>query len=248
MPAAPNAAVAVADVNGLKPRTPIVIHGEPHVRWYKLDPAAKREGVTSARVEVTVDQASIDGLNFFALQVNFTNNTWAHGGLQLLKGDHEYINWGGLPNLGGGKGDYGDRTPEQLKQDLERIQNPSDGQQLVDADWEPGVRYVYEITRGERVILPPGDYRRSSGDPAVYIDHPRELYEWNFSVLPAAGGEPLYQGTMYNSAASVQAVAIWNESGYGSTQDQLISTWEHPTYIAGDTEYDAGVSTRAQRG
>ena len=193
------------------------------------------KGLTRASVEVVIDKTAGKGLNFFALQVNFDNGTWAHGGLQDLdgKGDdrHLAINWGGLVDRGGGTADYdgiGDAT-EQAKS-LDRIQNPGDGKQLEDVKWSRGTKYVLSIERGALHHFEPGDYVLTHGQPATHVDHPRDLYEWTFTVRPAGGGEPIYQGVLYDSASTLDSFTYWNESGYGSTGDQQQATWSNPSY------------------
>lgn len=76
----------------------------------------------SARVRVT--KASDHGVNFFAIQVNFPNQTWAHGGLELVGGKY-LINWGGLVNRGGGLADYRKEYPAA---DLQLMQNGSNAE------------------------------------------------------------------------------------------------------------------------
>lgn len=200
--------------------------------------------VVAAHGEITVDKASLDGLNFFAMQVNFDNDTWAHGGVQLLDGKREAINWGGLTNLGGGSGDYAKRNEAERAADLDRIQNPGGGKQLVDQKWDIGTAYSYDIQRGDRVIVPAGDYVRSGGEDPTTVDHDRTMYEWIFTVTPADGGEPIYQGTLLNSSDSIASAAVWNESGYGSTDDQLQAEWNDVTFTTDDgVEHDAGLVT-----
>jgi hypothetical protein len=88
--------------------------------------------VVFASVHVVVDRTASAGLNFFALQVNFKNGTWAHGGLQDVDRTDgkagprvRQVNWGGLVDRGGGTADYDQRND---RADLEKIQNPAIGQ------------------------------------------------------------------------------------------------------------------------
>ena len=65
--------------------------------------------IVEISTHLIVDEASPKGLNFFAIQVNFPNKTWAHGGPQLVQHDgkpFQQVNWGGLVNRGGGSKDY----------------------------------------------------------------------------------------------------------------------------------------------
>jgi hypothetical protein len=184
---------------------------------------------------VTVDRTSDEGLNFFALQVNFDNGTWAHGGLQDLDGaDGERrlaVNWGGLVSRGGGNADYegiGDAAEQARSLDL--IQNPGGGKQVEDVDWSRGTTYVLTVERGDIRHFEPGDYVLTHGEDPVYVDHARDLYEWTFTVRPAGGGPPIYEGTLYNSATTLTGFTYWNESGYGSTNDDLEATWSDPSF------------------
>ncbi|MEJ7732046.1 MAG: hypothetical protein WKG00_22905 [Polyangiaceae bacterium] len=192
-------------------------------------------GLTRASVELNVDRTSDEGLNFFALQVNFDNGTWAHGGLQDLDGEgddrHLAVNWGGLVNRGGGSADYegvGDDAEQARSLDL--IQNPSDGKQLEDVEWARDTTYVLTVERGDLHHFEPGDYVLTHGEDAVHVDHARDLYAWTFTVRPAGGGPPIYEGTLYNSAATLDSFTYWNESGYGSTNDDLEATWSDPSF------------------
>jgi len=65
----------------------------------------KDAAIVSVSTHLIVDKAATEGLNFFAVQVNFPNKTWAHGGPQVNSGA-EKANWGGLVNRGGGSKDY----------------------------------------------------------------------------------------------------------------------------------------------
>jgi hypothetical protein len=109
------------------------------------------KGIVWASVHVVVDRTATTGLNFFALQVDFRNGTWAHGGLQDV--DHldgkggprmRQVNWGGLVDRGGGNADY-DLMNDRA--DLEKIQNPAIGQQLGAYPSKNGVEYEYRVER-----------------------------------------------------------------------------------------------------
>src|SRR5205085_5402940 len=111
-------------------------------------------GVVSASVQVVVDRAATSGLNFFALQVDFDNGTWAHGGLQDVDGPDgpesprvRQVNWGGLVDRGGGNADY---DQADARADLEEIQNPPAGQHVGPYAWRDSVEYEYRIERGRR--------------------------------------------------------------------------------------------------
>ncbi|MEI6197504.1 MAG: hypothetical protein WCS42_24585, partial [Verrucomicrobiota bacterium] len=67
-----------------------------HLRFEGIPQDAK---IVRVSTKLIVDQAAPVGLNFFAVQVNFLNKTWAHGGPQVNSGA-EKANWGGLVNRG----------------------------------------------------------------------------------------------------------------------------------------------------
>lgn len=180
------------------------------------------EDTTHVQMRINVDSTSGDGLNFFGLQVNFDNETWAHGGVQRTDGDRK-VNWGGLPVRNDGNSDYTEPSDEQKLRELDRIQNGEN--QVEEVDWDEDTEYIYEITRGDKVTVPAGEARVSHSEDPVDVDHDREMYEWNFTVRPADGGEPIYEGTMYNTAESIEWVALWNETGYGADEDATRATW-----------------------
>lgn len=214
-----------------------------------VGPGPIPDGVTRVSVEVTVDRTADEGLNFFALQVNFDNGTWAHGGLQDLDGPddsrREAVNWGGLVSRGGGNADYDNIGDEEVQAAaLDLIQNPDADKQVEDVDWSRGTEYVFTIERGDLHHFEPGEYVLTHGEDPVYVDHPRDLYEWTFTITPADGGPPIYEGTLYNSSDTVDSFTYWNESGYGSTNDDLEATWSDPSYQTegGEEQYPESTS------
>ncbi len=186
----------------------------------------------AASVQVVVDRAAPTGLNFFALQVDFNNGTWAHGGLQDVDGPDgartRQVNWGGLVDRGGGTADY---EQEDDLADLEKIQNPPVGQHVGPYAWQDGVAYELAVERGAQVTLPPGEYRLIPGRPLVRVDHARAMWEWRFTARPVAGGAP-FVAVLYSGAESFNSVYVWNESGYGSTADQQHTRWWALRYVA----------------
>ena len=54
-----------------------------HLRFEGIPQDAK---IVRVSTHLIVDQAASVGLNFFAVQVNFPNQTWAHGGPQINSG------------------------------------------------------------------------------------------------------------------------------------------------------------------
>lgn len=188
------------------------------------------KGLTSARVHVVVDRVAPVGLNFFALQVDFDNGTWAHGGLQDVDGPDgtrtRQVNWGGLVDRGGGTDDY---TKQDDLADLEKIQNAPDGEHVGPYSWQLGTEYDFVIERLAAVTLPPGDYRLIPGRPLVHVDHARTLWQWRFTTRPTAGGTA-FVAVLLDAAATIDGFMVWNESGYGSTAAAQHATWRDPTY------------------
>lgn len=188
--------------------------------------------MTKASVRVVVDRAAATGLNFFALQVDFTNGTWAHGGLQDVDGDDvgtrkRQINWGGLVDRGGGNDDY---DKENDRVDVEKIQNPPVGQHVGPYAWKDGVEYELVVERGERVTFPPGDYHLMPDHPAVHVDHARAMWAWKFTVHPTTEPGPTFTAVLHDAADAFASFTVWNESGYGSASTQQHSSWWAPRY------------------
>jgi hypothetical protein len=227
----------------------VTITGEPHSAQFRtVQPKGGQtsgiEGATGASVEVTISESAPSGLNFFAMQVSFDNGTWGHGGLQRQgeDGDRYEVNFGGLPPLEGDDDDYGDRTHQQLRDGLELIQN-APNQNDDDVPWEEGETYVYSLERSPApVTVPPGSYAMADGEDRVRVDHERQMYEWTFSITPRGSDEPIYEGTMLNSAATVSNVMVWNEAGYGSVANEQTTTWANPQVSYEGSEEPVDVS------
>jgi hypothetical protein len=187
------------------------------------------KGMVRVSVQVRVDKVSPKGINFFALQTNFPGNVWAHGGLQDdTAADHVsrnfQVNWCGLVSRGGGSKDYKEADPAH---DLDLIQCPDNAPY----DWHPGVTYQYVVERGRRVTFPPGEYGVTPKHNKKYqIDHPRSMWEWKLTIHPLSAKGPDYQAVLYTQADTINSAMIWHESGYGSTDAELRSTWSHFTY------------------
>jgi hypothetical protein len=194
---------------------------DPHTHvWYQA-PAA----LVSARVRVAVDRVAPVGLNFFALQVDFSNGTWAHGGLQDVDqggARARVVNWGGLVDHGGGTDDY---DKEDDLADLDKIQNPPAAQHLGPYPWQDGVTYELAIARGRQVTLPPGDYQLIPDRPVVHVDHPRMMWQWRFTITPVGTDGAPFEAVLYDAADTFNAFAVWNEAGYGSTADMQHARW-----------------------
>ena len=190
--------------------------------------------MTAVTVRVVVDRTAAVGLNFFALQVDFTNGTWAHGGVQDVDGPDgtrtRQVNWGGLVDRGGGTADYDE---EDDLVDLDKIQNAPPGQHVGPYAWRTGVTYEYRIERGAQVTLPPGDYRLIPDRPIVYVAHARTMWAWRFTITPMSEAGAPFVATLYDSADSIGGISVWNESGYGSTAAAQHTTWWLPRYGLG---------------
>jgi len=172
-----------------------------------------------------VDKASPNGLNFFAIQVNFPNKTWAHGGPQLVKKGKEnvqQVNWGGLVNRGGGSKDY---KETDLKSDLLLIESGVGKPNTVPWPWKQNSEYVLTVERGKQVQLPAGESHN------VQVDA-RTMWEWKFTFeLVAKDAKfPTYTALIYDAADSIGSFYLWNEAGYGSTKDDQHAWWAPPTY------------------
>jgi len=191
-------------------------------------------GIVSASIRIVVDRTAKVGLNFFALQVDFDNGTWAHGGLQDVNGPDgpqgprvRQVNWGGLVDRGGGDADYDEADAPA---DLEKIQNPPTGQHVGPYAWKTGVEYEYLIERGRRVTLPPGNYSLTPGDDPVHLRRSRQMWEWRFTVRPvSAPGEP-FVAVLYDAADAIDTLSVWNEAGYGSSDAEQSTRWTRPRY------------------
>jgi hypothetical protein len=174
------------------------------------------------RIAHAIDQ----GLNFFAIQVNFPNKTWAHGGPQLVGGKYQ-MNWGGLVNRGGGSADYREENPAA---DLQLMQNAADSQRSAPYAWVVDKEYVLTIERGNPVTLPAGNYVFIGSGPLVSVPNARTMWEWKFTLKPADGHGPIQVSTLYDAADHIASVFIWNECGYGSCGKGQSATWSLPVY------------------
>jgi hypothetical protein len=193
-----------------------------HLSFSNLPKDAKIVWVST---HLIVDKASPNGLNFFAIQVNFPNKTWAHGGPQLVKKGNqnvEQVNWGGLVNRGGGSKDY---KETDLKSDLMLIESGVGKPNTVPWRWKQNTEYVLTVERGKQVQLPAGESHN------VQVEA-RTMWEWKFTFEPATkdANLPAYTALIYNSADSIGSFYLWNEAGYGSTKDDQHALWSPPTY------------------
>lgn len=187
------------------------------------------KGMVRVSVRLKVDKVSPKGINFFAVQTNFPGNVWAHGGLQDdTAADHVsrnfQVNWCGLVSRGGGSKDYKNADPSK---DLDLIQCPDNAPYA----WSPGVTYEYVVERGRQITFPPGQYSVTPNHPKKFnIDHPRQMWEWKLTIHPVSSPGADFLAVLYAQADTINSAMIWHESGYGSTDAELHSTWSHFTY------------------
>ncbi|EDY17575.1 conserved hypothetical protein [Chthoniobacter flavus Ellin428] len=200
-----------------------------HLSFSNIPKGSKIVQVSS---HLIVDKASPNGLNFFAIQVNFPNKTWAHGGPQLVKKGNQpvqQVNWGGLVNRGGGSTDYKEADP---KNDLLLIESGVGKPNTVPWRWKLNTEYVLTVERGKQVQLPAGESHK------VHVDA-RTMWEWKFTYEPVVKDVnfPSYTALIYDSADSIGSFYLWIEAGYGSTKDEQHARWSPPTYrVEGSTE------------
>ena len=192
-------------------------------------PAGTR--IVEVQTHVIVDQVPLVGLNFFALQVDFPNQTWAHGGPQFNDGLNKLANWGGLVDHGGGAADY-----EQINwaTDLSLIDSGEDKPNTVAWQWDSGREYILSISRGDRIVLPAGI--NTAHDNVMLPE--RTMWVWNFTITPADGKGEAFTSRLFDSADYISWFCEWNESGYGSLSEQQHARWSIPVYrVEGSTDY-----------
>jgi hypothetical protein len=185
----------------------------------------KGSKIVRVSTHLLVDKASPNGLNFFAIQVNFPNKTWAHGGPQLVKKQDkpfQQVNWGGLVNRGGGSKDY---KETDLKSDLLLIESGVGKPNTVPWKWKMNAEYVLTVERGKQVNLPAGESHK------VHVEA-RTMWEWKFTMelVVKDANYPPYTALIYDSADSIGSFYLWNEAGYGSTKDEQHARWSPPVY------------------
>ncbi len=184
--------------------------------------------IVKVRTHLIVEKVAPKGLNFFAVQVNFSNNTWAHGGPQVNTGE-EKANWGGLVNRGGGAKDYQEVNWEE---DLKRIEHGIGKPNTVPWKWDRNAQYILTIERGGQVHLPPGIHAQTK----VSLPE-RVMWEWKLTIVPVTPGREAFTSLLYNSADHISSFYLWNEAGYGSTSKEQHSRWSLPTYrVEGSAE------------
>ena len=195
----------------------------------------KNVKIVKVSTHLIVDKASPNGLNFFAIQVNFPNKTWAHGGPQInKKGDKlvQYANWGGLVSRGGGAKDY--KEVDQ-KNDLFLIECGIGKPNTVPWEWKLNCEYILTVERGKQVHLPAGESHN------VHVAE-RTMWEWQFTITPLKQdkSQPAFTSLLYNSADCIKSFYVWNEAGFGSIGEEQHACWSPPTYRTdGNTKEEA---------
>jgi hypothetical protein len=185
--------------------------------------------IMRVRTHLIVDRAAPVGLNFFAIQVNFPNQTWAHGGPQINSGA-EKANWGGLVNRGGGSKDY---TEVNWKEDLLRIECGIEKPNTVTWKWDRNCEYIITVERGKQIHLPTG-----MNDQFKVIVPAHKMWEWKLTIKPVDGRHGIFTSLLYNSADHISSFYLWNEAGYGSTDKQQHAKWSLPTYCTENSAED----------
>ena len=183
---------------------------------------AKDAKIVKVSTHLVVDKAPDKGLNFFAIQVNFPNKTWAHGGPQYNDGKKEQANWGGLVNRGGGSKDY---TDVDWKKDITLIECGVGKPNTVPYKWNRGDEYVLTVERGKKVVLPAGLNKEHN-----VVAPERTMWEWKFTIVPVKPGAEPFTSLLYDSADHIGSFYLWNESGYGSTNKEQHARWSLPVY------------------
>lgn len=189
-----------------------------HLHFDGIPADAKIVKVSS---HLIVEKAATNGLNFFAMQVNFPNKTWAHGGPQVNSGA-EKANWGGLVNRGGGSKDY---TEVNWQEDLKLIECGVEKPNTVPWKWARNCEYILTIERGKQVTLPAG-----TNEHFKVTVPARTMWEWNLTIKPVPSGHETFTSQIYDSADHIHSFYLWNESGYGSTSKEQHTKWSLPVY------------------
>lgn len=197
-----------------------------HLRFEGIPQDAKIVSVSSHFI---VDQVGTNGLNFFAIQVNFPNKTWAHGGPQLNSGV-EMANWGGLVNRGGGATDYKELN---WKNDLPLIECGIEKPNTVPWKWNRHCEYLINIERGKQVHIPAG-----TNDHFKVMVPEHTMWEWKLIIKPLDSRHEPFTSLLYDSADHISSFYLWNESGYGSTSNQQHARWSLPTFRTEDSATD----------
>jgi len=230
----PGALIALTVSYGAVASTPAVpdigigggeTNSQTHLRFEGVPKDAR---IVSVCAHLIVDKIDPAGLNFFAIQVNYPNKTWAHGGPQFTGGT-EKANWGGLVNRGGGSKDY---IETDWSKDLVLIEYGVEKPNTVPFKWERNCDYTLTVERGKEMHLPAGTNEHFK----VTVPE-RTMWEWRFTITPVEKGHESFTSLIYDSADHLSSFYLWNESGYGSVSTNQHTRWSLPSYrIEGNTE------------
>jgi hypothetical protein len=180
------------------------------------------------KTELTILKA-VDTLSFFAVNVHFVTNkqrSFAHGGLQLVRGQH-LLNWGGLVSHGGGNADYANVNTVD---DLQIMQNGTENDRLPNYPWELGRTYAVTIERGRQVSFSPGSYVFIGKGAPVSISNDRVMWDWILTIRPVSGDGPIQVSHLYHVSDRINDFQIWNECGGGACDHGMAAKWAVPTY------------------
>ena len=204
---------------------PIADDAAPHSSHHQL--RLKGNRYVGASVDVKIDEVPRHGLRFFALQVNFADVAWAHGGLQKDP-DEGQANWGGL--VPGVSYDYEGHELDTLQ----NIQNMPG--RTREASWREDTWYRYEITRGPLEVLPAGEYSVLTEEPTM-VPNDREMWRWDFTIREIETDVVVWEQSLYVAHAVITSATYWTETGYGMTCDDRITVqWRNPYFTDEDGE------------
>jgi len=181
--------------------------------------------ITAASVEVRIDEVPRHGLRFFALQVDFAEVAWAHGGLQADPSNGK-ANWGGLAS----GIDYSFEGSEATV--LSRIQNAPG--RVAAVSWQTGTWYRYTVTRGPEEVLPAGSYAVLDETPRP-VATARKMWRWDFEIRDIGTNRVVWHKHLHVAHPMITSITYWTETGYGITCDDKLSvSWRNPYYWAGN--------------
>jgi hypothetical protein len=192
---------------------------EPHSSHHLLKVAPN--DLVEVSVEVKVRKVPTEALRFFALQVNFNGDAWAHGGLQRDPTDGR-ANWGCLV-----RGIDYDLEGAELET-LNQIQNVEG--RTGPAPWQLDTWYRLHVVRGDAETLPAGMYSVLDEDP-IEVPHDRTMRRWDFTIEEVESGAVIWQHHLFTQATRISSFLYWTETGYGMTCDDVIEVdWRNPLY------------------
>ncbi|WP_220093257.1 Hint domain-containing protein [Swingsia samuiensis] len=199
--------------------------------WFNfmVDPNfSPTSGVTRVGVTTSIGKSEEEGLDFFALQVNFLWAPWVdtgvHGGLQVHGAQAWHINWGGLVSSDTNYNGYQQNNPF----DMDKMQNSIP--QYVDLssvnfNYNKPIKYSVELDG--KVIFLPGYYNKIEGRTPYYVNHTRQLWKWNFIVSSTDGSFQPIQQSIYTNRPYISQAIFWDEN---VRKNSVQSKWTDFTY------------------